>query len=107
VAAPFFAKEGSKSTFTDQACRHTSATQQGRWRLAPKYRSVSPRQGRWRPTPRFCAAGAGGVTTLQGCFGGGAQAAKLSARDSNSPKVQHHEKKIVEVINVDVSNSFN
>ena len=37
-------------------------------------------KGRRRPKPRFCAAGAGGVTAVQTCVGGGAPAAKLSVR---------------------------
>jgi hypothetical protein len=53
--------------------------------------SVCLRQGRWRPTPRFCAAGAGSVTTVQTCVGGGAPAARLPASDSNSPKVHRRE----------------
>jgi hypothetical protein len=55
--------------------------------------SVRPRQGRRRPTPRFCAAGAGGVTAVQTCVGSGAPAAKLSANDSNPPKVHRREGK--------------
>jgi hypothetical protein len=39
-----------------------------------------------RPTPKFCAAGAGGVTTVQACVGGGAPAAKPSATDSDLSK---------------------
>jgi hypothetical protein len=27
--------------------------------------NVCPRQGHWRPTPKFCAAGAGGVKTVE------------------------------------------
>jgi hypothetical protein len=42
--------------------------------------SVSPRWCRWRPTPQFYVADAGGVTKTQTCVGGGAPAAKLSAR---------------------------
>jgi hypothetical protein len=38
---------------------------------------VCPRQGRRKPTPKFCAIGAGGISTVQTCVGGGAPVAKL------------------------------
>jgi hypothetical protein len=53
---------------------------------------VFPRQGRWRPAPRFGAAGAGVVTKVQTCVGGGAPAAKVPANDSSSPKVHRCER---------------
>jgi len=43
------------------------------------------------PTPRFCAARVGGVTAAQKRVGVGAPAEKLSANDSNLPKIHRRE----------------
>jgi hypothetical protein len=52
---------------------------------------VFPRQGRRRPTLSFFATGAGGVTTVQECFGGSAPAAELPANNSNWSKEHRRE----------------
>jgi hypothetical protein len=53
-----------------------------------KVEYVCPRQGRLWPTPRYCAAGTGGVTTVQNYVHGGAPAAKLSADDLSLSKAK-------------------